>query len=77
MHLALFTEKNHLWAVILKFTRKHGGNPMKLTQVMQITTATLFMALAVNAADAAKGGKGNEWPGPNDPVFTVESYNFV
>jgi len=46
---------------------------MKLTQVMQITTATLFMALAVNAADAAKGGKGNEWPGPNDPVFTVES----
>lgn len=48
---------------------------MKPSKPMQITAVALFMAVATFTVHAAKGGHqgGGTGPGPNDPVFTLES----
>ena len=48
---------------------------MKMSKMTSISTAIL-LALSSSAALAEKGGKGggkDEGPGPDDPVFSVES----
>lgn len=47
---------------------------MKSHHIMHIATIVIFVTMAAGPAAAAKGGN-KEWPGPNDPVFTVESGN--
>jgi hypothetical protein len=79
MHIAVFIEKNHGWAVRSNRKSFRGGTNMKLRRNVQIITATAVLALAMGAAHAhhnpghGGGGGGGPGPGPNDPVFTVES----